>query len=213
MPMSTVAKGAPVASRFLPTRTGQSRASSLMRIRQSCSAASSPTRIRQSHSAASSPDENQAELLRRVIPDENQAKSLCTSLLMSIAAASHHKSLPIRIAAASTRCSARYENRVPPDPYAKPYRQAGLQARTIHRNNTYGFSAQMSSPWADNQSPSGKNALEKQTAESKRLRSRKNQRFIFLFYHTKAGKATTGRNANMQFVYTAGQAEKQSTVA
>lgn len=70
----------------------------------------------------------------------------------------------------------------------------------------------MSSPWADKQSPSGKNALKKQTAESKRLRSRKKQRFIFLFYHTKAGKAT-GRNANMQFVYTAGQAEKQSTVA
>lgn len=70
----------------------------------------------------------------------------------------------------------------------------------------------MSSPWADKQSPSGKNALEKQIAESKRLRSRKKQRFIFLFYHTKAGKAT-GRNANMQFVYTAGQAEKQSTVA
>ena len=147
------------------------------------------------------PDENQAELLRRVVPDENQAKSLCTSLLMSIAAA-------------SPRCSTRYENRVtPPTPYVKPYRQAGLQARTIHRNNTYGFSAQMSSPWADNQSPSGKNALEKQTAESKRLRSRKKQRFLFLFYHTKAGKATTGRNANMQFVYTAGQAEKQSTVA
>lgn len=140
-------------------------------------------------------------MLRRVAPDENQAKSLCTSLLMSIAAA-------------SPRCSTRYENRVtPPTPYVKPYRQAGLQARTIHRNNTYGFSAQMSSPWADNQSPSGKNALEKQTAESKRLRSRKKQRFIFLFYHTKAGKATTGRNANMQFVYTAGQAEKQSTVA
>lgn len=58
----------------------------------------------------------------------------------------------------------------------------------------------------------GENALAKQTAESKRLRSRKKQRFIFLFYHTKAGKAT-GRNANMQFVYTAGQAEKQSTVA
>lgn len=70
----------------------------------------------------------------------------------------------------------------------------------------------MSSPWAEKESPSGKNALEKQTAESKRLRSRKKQRFIFLFYHTKAGKAT-GRNANMQFVYTAGQAEKQSTVA
>ena len=66
------------------------------------------------------PDENQAELLRRVAPDENQAKSLCTSLLM-------------RIAAASPRCSARYENRVPPDPYVKPYHQAGLQARTIHR--------------------------------------------------------------------------------
>lgn len=92
------------------------------------------------------PDEDPAELLRRVVPDENQAKSLCTSLLMSIAAA-------------SPRCSARYENRVTPDPYAKPYRQASLQARTIHRNNTYGFSAQMSSPWADNQSPSGKNAL------------------------------------------------------
>lgn len=69
------------------------------------------------------PDEDPAELLRRVAPDENQAKSLCTSLLM-------------RIAAASPRCSARYKNRVTPDPYAKPYRQAGLQARTIHRKRS-----------------------------------------------------------------------------
>lgn len=80
-------------------------------------------------------------------------------------------------------------------------------------NDTCGFPAQISSSWADEQSPAGKNALEKQTAESKRLRSRKKQRFIFLFYHTKAGKATTGRNANMQFVYTASQAERQSTDA
>ena len=200
--MPTVVKGAPVASRIPPH---ENRAKLLPRVVPDEDPAELLRRV--------APDENQAELLRRVVPDENQAKSLCTSLLMSIAAASHHKSLPIRIAAASTRCSARYENRVTPDPYAKPYRQAGLQARTIHRNNTYGFYAQMSSPWADNQSPSGKNALEKQTAESKRLRSRKKQRFLFLFYHTKAGKATTGRNANMQFVYTAGQAEKQSTVA
>ena len=211
--MPTVVKGAPVASRIPPHENrakprvvpDEDPAELLRRVAPDENLAESLRRV--------APDENQAELLRRVVPNENQAKSLCTSLLMSIAAASHHKSLPIRIAAASTRCSARYENRVPPDPYAKPYRQAGLQARTIHRNNTYGFSAQMSSPWADNQSPSGKNALEKQTAESKRLRSRKKQRFIFLFYHTKAGKATTGRNANMQFVYTAGQAEKQSTVA
>lgn len=88
----------------------------------------------------------------------------------------------------------------------------GYRQERYTGNDTYGFSAQMSSPWADKQSPSGENALEKQTAESKRLRSRKKQRFIFLFYHTKAGKAT-GRNANMKFVYTAGQAEKQSTVA
>ena len=58
----------------------------------------------------------------------------------------------------------------------------------------------------------GEDPLAKQTAESNRLRSRKKQRFMFLFYHTKAGKAT-GRNANMQFVYTASQAERQSTVA
>ena len=146
------------------------------------------------------PDEDPAESLRRVVPDENQAESLCTSLLM-------------RIAAASPRCSARYENRVTP-----PTRTQNHTAKRAYRqerytgNGTYGFSTQMSSPWADKQSPSGKNTLEKQIAESKRLRSRKKQRFIFLFYHTKAGKAT-GRNANMQFVYTAGRAEKQSTVA
>lgn len=89
--MPTVVKGAPVASRIPPH---ENRAK--------------PRVV---------PDENQAESLRRVVPDENQAKSLCTSLLMSIAAASHHKSLPIRIAAASTRCSARYENRVTPRPH------------------------------------------------------------------------------------------------
>lgn len=94
MPMPTVVKGAPVASRIPPH---ENRAKPRV-----------------------APDEDPAELLRRVAPDENQAKSLCTSLLM-------------RIAAASPRCSARYENRVPPDPYIKPYRQAGLQARTIHR--------------------------------------------------------------------------------
>ena len=75
------------------------------------------------------PDENQAESLHRVVPDENQAKSLCTSLLMSIAAASHHKSLPIRIAAASTRCSARYENRVPPRPIRKTIPPSGLTGK------------------------------------------------------------------------------------
>ena len=175
MPMPTVVKGAPVASRIPPH---ENRAKP--RVVPDEDPAELLRRV--------APDENQAESLHRVIPDENQAKSLCTSLLMSIAAASHHKSLPIRIAAASTRCSARYENRVPPDPYAKPYRQAGLQARTIHQNNTYGFSVQMSSPWADNQSPSGKNALEKQTVESKRLRSRKNRGFYFYFTTPKPEK-------------------------
>lgn len=64
MPMPTVVKGAPVASRIPPH---ENRAKLLPRV---------------------VPDEDPAELLRRVIPDENQAKSLCTSLLMSIAAAS-----------------------------------------------------------------------------------------------------------------------------
>lgn len=73
MPMPTVVKGAPVASRIPP-------------------------------------HENRAKPLARVAPDENLAES--------------------------PRCSARYENRVPPDPYAKPYRQAGLQARTIHRKQS-----------------------------------------------------------------------------
>lgn len=64
MPMPTVVKGAPVASRIPPH---ENRAKLLPRV---------------------VPDEDPAELLRRVAPDENQAKSLCTSLLMSIAAAS-----------------------------------------------------------------------------------------------------------------------------
>ena len=103
-------KGHPLLHAYLPTRTGQSRASY-------------PDENQAELLRRVAPDENQAELLRRVVPDENQAKSLCTSLLM-------------RIAAASPRCSARYENRVPPDPYAKPYRQAGLQARTIQRKRS-----------------------------------------------------------------------------
>lgn len=62
------------------------------------------------------PDEDPAESLRRVAPDENQAKSLCTSLL-------------IRIAAASPRCSARYENRVPPRPVRKTIPPSGLTGK------------------------------------------------------------------------------------
>lgn len=173
MPMPTVMKGAPVASRIPPH---ENRA--MPRV---------------------APDENQAESLRPVAPDENQEKSLCTSL-------------PMRIAAASPRCSARYENRVPPDPYAKPYSQAGLQARTIHRRRYLRiFRANVIAVGRQTISL-GEKCARKADAESKRLRSRKKQRFIFLFYHTKARKAT-GRNANMQFVYTADQAEKQSTVA
>ena len=185
--MPTVVKGAPIAS-CIPPHENRAKP----RVVPDEDPAESLRRV--------VPDEDPAESLRRVVPDENQAESLCTSLLM-------------RIAAASPRCSARYENRVTP-----PTRTQNHTAKRAYRqerytgNGTYGFSTQMSSPWADKQSPSGKNTLEKQIAESKRLRSRKKQRFIFLFYHTKAGKAT-GRNANMQFVYTAGRAEKQSTVA
>lgn len=170
----------------LPTRTGQSRASPLMRIRQS-------------RSAASSPDENQAELLRRVAPDEKQAKSLCTSLLM-------------RIAAASPRCSARYENRVtPPTPY-KTIPPSGLTGKNdTPETIPTDFPRKCHRRGQTNNLPRGKmrskSRRRKQTAKIVQK-----QRFIFLFYHTKAGKAT-GRNANMQFVYTAGQAEKQSTVA
>ena len=105
--MPTVVKGAPIAS-CIPPHENRAKP----RVVPDENQAKLLRRV--------APDEDQAESLRRVAPDENQAKSLCTSLLMSIAAA-------------SPRCSARDENRVPPDPYAKPYRQAGLQARTIHR--------------------------------------------------------------------------------
>ena len=118
MPMPTVVKGAPVASRIPPH---ENRAKLLPRVVPDEDPAELLRRV--AH------DENQAESLRRVVPDENQAKSLCTSLLMSIAAASHHKSLPIRIAAASTRCSARYENRVTPRPIRKTIPPSGLTGK------------------------------------------------------------------------------------
>ena len=105
--MPTVVKGAPVAS-CIPPHENRAK----QRVAPDENPAESLRRV--------VPDENQAESLRRVVPDENQAESLCASLL-------------IRIAEASPRCSARYENREPPRPYSKPYRQAGLQARTIHR--------------------------------------------------------------------------------
>ena len=116
MPMPTVVKGAPVASRIPPH---ENRAKP--RVVPDEDPAELLRRV--------APDENQAELLRRVVPNENQAKSLCTSLLMSIAAASHHKSLPIRIAAASPRCSTRYENRVTPRPIRKTIPPSGLTGK------------------------------------------------------------------------------------
>lgn len=67
------------------------------------------------------PDEDPAESLRRVVPDENQAKSLCTSPPDENRGSVAPMQRAIR------------ESGNPPDPYAKPYRQAGLQARTIHR--------------------------------------------------------------------------------
>ena len=91
-----------------------------MRIRQSCSAASSPTRIRQSRSARRPrresgrvapprrPRRESGKVTLRVAPDENRG---------SVA--------PMQ--------RARRESGNPPDPSAKPCRQAGLQARTIHR--------------------------------------------------------------------------------
>ena len=108
MPMPTVVKGAPVASRIPPH---ENRAKLLPRVVPDEDPAELLRRVAPDENQAESlrrvaPDENQAELLRRVVPDENQAKSLCTSLLMSIAAASH-------------RCSARYENRVTPRPIRK----------------------------------------------------------------------------------------------
>ena len=172
------------------------------------------------------PDENQAELLRRVAPDENQAESLRRVAPRRESGRVAPPRRPRRESGKVALHVAPDENRGSVAPMQRAIRESGnpptrTQNHTAKRayrqeryteNGTYGFSTQMSSPWADKQSPSGKNALQKQTAESKRLRSRKKQRFIFLFYHTKAGKAT-GRNANMQFVYTAGRAEKQSTVA
>ena len=157
-----------------------------MRIRQSRSAASPLMRIRQSRSARR-PRRESGKVTLHVAPDEHRG---------SVA--------PMQ--------RARRESGNPPTHTQNHAAKRAYRQERYTGNDTYGFSAQMSSPWADKQSPSGKNALEKQTAESKRLKSRKKQRFIFLFYHTKAGKAT-GRNANMKFVYTAGQAEKQSTVA
>lgn len=131
--MPTVVKGAPVASRIPPHENrakprvapDEDPAELLRRVAPDENQAELLRRVVPDENQAELlrrvvPDENQAESLRRVAPDENQAKSLCTSLL-------------IRIAAASPRCSARYDNRVPPDPYTKPYRHAGLQARTIHR--------------------------------------------------------------------------------
>lgn len=198
--MPTIVKGAPVASRIPPHENRAklrvapdedpaefcSAASSLMRIRQSRSAASPQTRIRQSHSARRSRRKS-VKVTLHVAPDKNRG---------SVA--------PMQRAIRETGN--------PPTHSQNHTAKRAYRQERYTGNDAYGFSAQISSPWADNQSPSGKNAHEKQTAESKRLRSRKKQRFIFLFYHTKVGKAT-GRNANMQFVYTAGQAEKQSTVA
>lgn len=163
IPMPTVVKGAPVASRIPP-------------------------------------HESRAKLLPRVVPDENQAKSLCTSLLMSIAAA-------------SPRCSTRYENRVTPDPIRKTIPPSGLTGKNdtpkqylrIFRANVIAVGRQPISL--------GEKCAQIADRRKQTAKIAKKQRFIFLFYHTKAGKATTGRNANMQFVYTAGQAEKQRTVA
>ena len=187
MPMPTVVKGAPVASRIPPH---ENRA--MPRVAPDENQAESLRRV--------APDENQAELLRRVAPDENQAE-----LLRRVVPDEHRGSVaPMQ--------RARRESGNPPTHTQNHTAKRAYRQERYTANDTYGFSAQISSPRADKQSPSGENALEKQTAESKRLRSRKKQRFIFLFYHTKAGKAT-GRNANMQFVYTAGRAEKQSTVA
>ena len=131
MPMPTVVKGAPVASRIPPH---ENRAKLLPRVVPDEDPAELLRHVAPDENQAELlrrvvPDENQAKLLRRVVPDENQAKSLCTSLLMSIAAASHHKSLPIRIAAASTRCSARYENRVTPRPIRKTIPPSGLTGK------------------------------------------------------------------------------------
>lgn len=103
-----------------PQEPGKAARRTLMRIRQSCSAASSPTRIRQRRSARRTRRKS-GRVAPHVAPPTRIRQSCSpASLLMSIAAA-------------SPRCSARYENRVPPDPYVKPYHQAGLQARTIHR--------------------------------------------------------------------------------
>lgn len=101
--MPTVVTGAPVAS-CIPPHENRAKP----RVAPDEDPAESLRRV--------APDENQAELLRRVAPDENQAKSLCTSLL-------------IRIAAASPRCSARYENRVPPRPVRKTIPPSGLTGK------------------------------------------------------------------------------------
>lgn len=103
MPMPTVVKGAPVASRIPPHEN---------RAKPRVAPDEDPAELLR----RVAPDENQAELLRRVAPDENPAKSLCTSLLM-------------RIAAASPLCSARYENRVTPRPIRKTIPPSGLTGK------------------------------------------------------------------------------------
>lgn len=157
--MPTVVKGAPVAS-CIPPHENRAK----LRVAS---------------------DENQAASLRRVAHDENQAKALRTSHPTKIRQSCSAASLLMSIAAASPRCSARYENRVPPRPITQNHttKRAYRQERYTG-NDTYGFSAQTSPPWAEKESPSGKNALEKQTAESKRLRSRKKTEvYIFILPH------------------------------
>lgn len=106
--MPTVVKGAPVASRIPPH---ENRAKP--RVAPDEDPAESLRRV--------VPDENQAELLRRVAPDENQAESL-------------RRVVPDenRGSVAPMQRAIR-ESGNPPTHNAKPYHQAGLQARTIHR--------------------------------------------------------------------------------
>lgn len=129
MPMPTVVKGAPVASRIPPHKnrakprvaSDENPAESLRRVVPDENQAKLLPRVVHDENQAELlrrvvPDENQAESLRRVAPDENPAKSLCTSLLM-------------RIAAASPLCSARYENRVTPRPIRKTIPPSGLTGK------------------------------------------------------------------------------------
>lgn len=113
------------------------------------------------------PDEDPAESLRRVVPDENRG---------SVA--------PMQRA---IRESGNPPTRTQNHTVKRAYRQERYTG-----NGTYGFSAQMSSPWADKQSPPGKNALEKQTAESKRLRSRKKRGLYFYSTTPKPEKQRDG---------------------